>query len=806
MNGCIQDLKPFRQLENPSSAHVPKPLQSRFWKFLKWSAIVIASVFAGLWLYLNISLAPDIKNILEEQVGKASGGEYGLKIGKVRVNLLNFGLTFRDVTLVQDTTATGRAANTPAPGQLIVKIASLQVKRVRWWQYFSDQVIHVGSLRIESPEVIVYRHKGAAGKPKPSKMTFPDGLPQLLGDKIRWLQIRELAVDGGTFSYVATDSTNRTHHLADSIEVSLRDIRMESAAHQKKPQVFPYAGRTEISLRNYSFWATDGDYHLKVKRILLTDGQSLRLESLALYPWNGNPKKSARPRKANRFIITVPLSTTTGLQLSGLPKRIWIAKKISIHRPVFQVLRDERIPQAAAPVVGAAANAKTAKPKNIGRLVSKPTLDPLAGILIRYASQLSVDTLVLDGGRLRSVAVSANGRATQSVDGVHVMVHRIRFDSASLLSAKEPYAYIKGIRMRMVNFRSVTPGSLYAVEIRKMEVPDFKSLRLDSLTITPVASAQAFRQHKKYRHDQYSLTIPLIRVRAWKTADILNNAFTARSIHFYGSVAGVYRDKRLPRKPASLSSGKPLMPHELFQKIKFRLRIDTVAFHQASISYSERDSGAVKAGKIVFGKTNITGTNLNNNPATMNRRKPFLVRANTLLMNQGLLKLNLAMNLLDRDLRFAYEGELGDMEVETLNRIVLPITNVRFEGGHVRQVVFAANVSHGVARGYLEALYEDLKIGVMHPEKKKERKLLSVLGNMLVKSGNANGRKRAARLGEIYYERADDDTFLRLLWLSARTGLITSMTPKKTLEISQRVQDRQEANKSRREAKKKLRE
>ena len=779
-----------------------KPPRSRLWNFFKWSAIVIAALFAGLWLYLNISLAPDIKNVLEEQVGKASGGEYGLKIGKVRVNLLNFGLTFREVTLVQDTTATESAAHEPASGQLIIKIASLQVKRVRWWEYFSDKVINVGSLRIESPEVLVYKRKGATGKPKPSKMTFPDGLPQLLGDKIRWLQIREVAVDGGTLSYVAADSTNRTYHVADSIEVSLRNIRMESAAYQRKPQVFPYAGRTELSLRNYAFWATDGDYHLKVKHVTLTDGQSLRLESLALYPWNGNPKKSGRPRKANRFIITVPLSTTTGLQLGGLPKRVWIAKKIAIHRPVFQVLRDERMPQTAASGGMASKKTKTAKPKNIGNLVRKPTLDPLADILIRYASRLSVDTLVLDGGRLRSVAVSAKGKATQSVDGVHVMVHNIRFDSASLFSAKEPYAYIKGIRMRMANFRSVTPGSLYAVEIKKMEVPDFKSLRLDSLTITPMASAQAFRQHKKYRHDQYSLTIPVIRVRAWKTVDILSNAFTARSIHFERAAVSIYRDKRLPRKPASLTANPPLMPHEIFRKIKFRLRIDTVAFHQASIAYSERDSGAAKAGKIVFEKTNITGTNLNNNPATMNRRKPFLVQANTLLMNQGLLKLNLAINLLDRDLRFAYEGELGDMQAETFNRIVLPITNVRFEGGHVRQVVFAASVSNGVARGYLEALYEDLKIGVVHPETKKERKLLSVLGNILVKSGNDNGRKRAARLGEIYYERAYDDTFLRVLWLSTRTGLITSMTPKRTLEITQRVQDRQEANKLRRKARK----
>ena len=783
-----------------------KPPRSRLWKLFKWTAIVVFSVFAGLWLYLNISLAPDIKNVLEEQVGKASGGEYGLKIGKVRVNLLNFGLTFRDVTLVQDTTATSRAANTPAPGQLIIKIASLQVKRVRWWQYFSDKIINIGTLRIESPEVFVYKQKGAAKKPNPSKMTFPDGLPRLLGDKIRWLQVREVAVEGGTFSYVAADSTNRTHHLADSIEVSLRNIRMESAAHQTKPQVFPYANHTELSLRNYAFWATDGDYHLKVKRVTLTNGQSLRLESLALYPWNGNPKNVAKPRRANRFMITVPLSTTTGLELGGVFDRVWIAKKIAIYRPVFQILRDERMPQATGPGDAPPGKKKVAQPENIGKLVRKPTLDPLADILSQYARQLSVDTLMLDGGRLRSVALSSKGKATQSVVGVHVMIHKIRFDSASLFSAKDPYAYIKGIRMRMVNFRSVTPGSLYAVEIRKMEVPDFGSLRLDSLTITPMASAQAFKQQKKYRHDQYALTIPVIRVSAWKTADILNNAFTARSIHFDKAVVSVYRDKRLPRKPASLTPNPPLMPHELFRKIKFQLRIDTVAFHQASVSYSERDSGAVKAGKIVFEKTNITGTNLNNNPATMNRRRPFLVRANTLLMNQGLLKLDLAINLLDRDLRFAYEGELGAMEVETLNRIVLPITNVRFEGGHVRQVVFAANVSNGVARGYLEALYEDLKIGVMHSETKKERKLLSMLGNMLVKSGNANGKKRPARMGEIYYERAIDDTFLRLLWLSARTGLITSMTPNKTLEIRQRVQDRQEANKARRESKRKSKE
>jgi hypothetical protein len=102
---------------------------------------------------------------------------------------------------------------------------------------------------------------------------------------------------------------------------------------------------------------------------------------------------------------------------------------------------------------------------------------------------------------------------------------------------------------------------------------------------------------------------------------------------------------------------------------------------------------------------------------------------------------------------------------------------MRIESGVVDQVVFAVNVRNGQATGHLKALYHDLKVAMLHPEKKKKRKLLSMLGNLLIKSKNEKTEKKGAEIGEIRYQRLSDDGFVRLLWRSVKTGLITTLTP-----------------------------
>ncbi|HEX8530245.1 MAG TPA: hypothetical protein VF646_09485, partial [Cytophagales bacterium] len=197
----------------------------------------------------------------------------------------------------------------------------------------------------------------------------------------------------------------------------------------------------------------------------------------------------------------------------------------------------------------------------------------------------------------------------------------------------------------------------------------------------------------------------------------------------------------------------------------------------ATIQYSEQKAGADEPGDMLLDNTNLQLLNLTNDPQLMSAKTPAVVTGDCQLMGKGTLELTLTMNLLGESFDCQYSGTLARMQASHFNRFFMPSENIRIESGVVEKAVFAVNVRDGVATGHLKALYHDLKVAVFHKEKKKKRKFLSFLGNLLIKSNNRPTGDNPPKIGEITYRREADDGFVRLLWRAVKTGLITTLTP-----------------------------
>jgi hypothetical protein len=180
---------------------------------------------------------------------------------------------------------------------------------------------------------------------------------------------------------------------------------------------------------------------------------------------------------------------------------------------------------------------------------------------------------------------------------------------------------------------------------------------------------------------------------------------------------------------------------------------------------------------MLLENTDMQLVNLTNDPELMSAKTPAVVMGNCRLMGKGTLELTLAMDLRGEQFDCWYSGTLARMQASHFNRFFTPGENIRIESGVVDKVVFAVNVRDGVATGNLKALYHDLKLAMLHKEKKKKRKFLSFLGNLLIKSNNKSTTDNPPKIGEISYRREADDGFVRLLWRSVKTGLITTLAP-----------------------------
>jgi hypothetical protein len=402
-----------------------------------------------------------------------------------------------------------------------------------------------------------------------------------------------------------------------------------------------------------------------------------------------------------------------------------------------------------------------------------PFFDRLPALVRRVAAGgLVIDTLAIHGGKLHYEGVAREGVARHTADSLSVSCRDIRIDSSSRTEAWRRTLYAAQVRFGLRNYRYRAADGEYGLTIARVRCPDPYSLLVDSLDLRTLITDDAFARRHPYARDRFAVFVPRITARELDIERFLRNDYVAERIQLTNPVVNVYRYKGRPRDP------KPRrMPNEAVRQFAYYFRVDTLACRQATIQYSEQKAGADEPGDMLLENTDLQLLNLTNDPELMSAKTPAVVVGNCQLMGKGTLELTLAMDLLGETFDCRYSGTLARMQASGFNRFFMPSENIRIESGVVEKAVFAVNVRDGVATGNLKALYHDLKLAVFHKEKKKKRKFLSLLGNLLIKSNNEPTGNNPPKIGEINYRREADDGFVRLVWRAVKTGLITTLTP-----------------------------
>ncbi len=438
--------------------------------------------------------------------------------------------------------------------------------------------------------------------------------------------------------------------------------------------------------------------------------------------------------------------------------------EVYVDYPRLQLYRDATQPRR---------NQSRAKNISAADTLGASFLEELPVLAAKIARDgVVVDTFSIYNGTLRYRLRSSKGITLHNADNISLSFRDIRLDSTSRRDAWHRTFYAADVKFGLRNYQYRAPDGVYSLTVRRIDCPDPFTLLIDSLDLRTLITDAGFIRRNKFSRDRYAMFVPKINCRELDLERFFRKDYVADRIRLSDPVINVYRDKRSPRDPSSRR-----MPNEWVRELPFYFRFDTVVCQNARLIYSEQVEGAAQPGAIELEQTDLTLLNLTNDPQYMTTKTPAVVEGSTRLMGRGRLKLTLTLNLLSEAFDCRYSGSLSEMQASHFNRFFEPSENMRIESGVVDQVVFAVNVRNGQATGHLKALYHDLKLAVLHPEKKKKRKLLSVLGNLLIKSKNEQTEKKGARIGEISYQRLNDDGFVRLLWRAVKTGLMTTLTP-----------------------------
>lgn len=331
-----------------------------------------------------------------------------------------------------------------------------------------------------------------------------------------------------------------------------------------------------------------------------------------------------------------------------------------------------------------------------------------------------------------------------------------------------------GGEARLERYRGPLGGRMHAVELRGAAASvEGDSVRVDSVRLRPLPDEDGFVRRLEYRADRVQLAAGPVRARGLDVRGLVRGErLRARRVDVGSPAIAVHSDKRLP-----VRSGQPppVMPPERLRDAGLPVTIDTVRVRDGRVAYSERTEAAERPGRVSFEKIDATVLRLTNDSARAREEGPALMRVTARIFGAALLRAEFEVPVLSPDLDFTFAGELGEMDLRSLNDMLEPVDGLRVEDGRLERLSFEGRVRSGRAIGAVRGRYRELAVVKVDPES-GDQDLPDMVESALLDAEIENANPSAAggepRIGRIDHRRSPDDPFFQFLWESLRSGLL----------------------------------
>lgn len=364
------------------------------------------------------------------------------------------------------------------------------------------------------------------------------------------------------------------------------------------------------------------------------------------------------------------------------------------------------------------------------------------------------DEHLLEGLTLWLADVSAGGREDEERAG-------LRFDG--------------GGEAELERYRGLVDEGMYGLDVRGVAASlGEESLQIDSLRLRPLPDEEGFVRRLEHRKDRLQVIAGSIRGTGVDVARLMRRAgLLARRIDVGSFVIAVHSDKRLPRRPGRTP---PVMPPAFLRDSGVPVGVDTVRMVDGRVEYSERTSGAPRPGRVSFEEIDATFLNVGNDTTRGGARGSAVIRTTADLYGTGRLRADFRFRVLSSDLDFSFAGELGEMDLRSLNDMFVPVDGIRLTSGRLERLAFDARVRDGRAAGSVRGRYRDLGVEKVDPESGRQSLpdvVASVVMDAGIRASNPASDDEEARTGTIEHRRAPGDPFFHFLWASLRSGLLS---------------------------------
>jgi hypothetical protein len=324
-------------------------------------------------------------------------------------------------------------------------------------------------------------------------------------------------------------------------------------------------------------------------------------------------------------------------------------------------------------------------------------------------------------------------------------------------------------------YRGSVDGGLHGVEVRGVSASlGGDSVRIDALRLLPLPDEEGFLRRLTHRKDRFQVVAGAVRARGVDVGRAMRGAgLLARRIDVGSFALAVHTDRRLPRRPGR---ARPAMPPALLRDAGVPVEVDTVRMTNGRVEYSERTADASRPGRVSFEEIDATFLHVANDTTGEESSGTALVRTTSRLYGAGRLRADFRFRVLSPDLDFSLAGELGEMDLRSLNDMFVPVAGIRLSSGRLERLAFDARVRDGRAAGSVRGRYRDLDVEKVDPASGRQS-LPDVVASLVmdaeIRASNPPSDDGEARTGTIEHLRAPADPFFHFLWASLRSGLLS---------------------------------
>ncbi|HZF63803.1 MAG TPA: hypothetical protein VEZ55_04940 [Chitinophagaceae bacterium] len=300
------------------------------------------------------------------------------------------------------------------------------------------------------------------------------------------------------------------------------------------------------------------------------------------------------------------------------------------------------------------------------------------------------------------------------------------------------------------------------------------TLSLDSFVYHPTKPLDTVLKYAPYQLDYITVKSGGVNINGLDVERYeKDSSFIANTITIADPVLTVYRDKMPPLSP--FKKDKPL-PVNIVKNVSWPVAVQKIDINDGLIIYAEKNGKSRKEGTLFLNNVDGTITNIKN--SNFSSSDSLTLYLNASLMDAAHISLNLKESYIDTLSGFLLNAKIAGTDLSILNRVLVPLSNVKIVSGVLDSISFRAVGRQDVALGEMNMHYQKLRIKLVKAGNADEttflQNVISVLANTFVIK-----RANTKRKGVMYYQHSSKQSFVNYIVKITLSGIMSSVGAKK---------------------------